>query len=68
MALKRLNSIPASSTPTTYADLDVLSRAIGLRKMLGVSKFLSWFPDTYTVQDKSLYHPTCSSPFLMYCQ
>ena len=37
VALKRLNTSPASSTPTTYADLDVLSRAIGLRKMLGVS-------------------------------
>lgn len=49
VALKRLNnhnsSSPSSSssssplppsTTTTYADLDVLSRAIGLRKMLGV--------------------------------
>ena len=41
VALRRINNTGSSDqslkTPTTtYADLDVLSRAIGLRKMLGV--------------------------------
>ena len=40
VALRRINNTGSSdqslNTPTTYADLDVLSRAIGLRKMLGV--------------------------------
>ena len=40
VALRRINNSGSSDqslkTPTTYADLDVLSRAIGLRKMLGV--------------------------------